>query len=223
MDGTSAVRRPRTNTPRKNKVEKNKSPRKIKENRESEDEEEGKSHIKREAGGMTESLSRPQTADGTSGSQPQSQSLNFDLEPSLSQGPNQGIDHASPVPNMVKREPGSSSNGQYTYGAPLTPLESSTPASSFNSGDMMTDEMMNSFGMGHGITTAMYDSMESPLSNGFSMGMHMGMGDPFEGIWDGHTGHGVSGCVGREANDVLGEGGVLVKREPRWEESYRHE
>jgi hypothetical protein len=41
----------------------------------------------------------------------------------------------------------------------------------------------------------------------YGMGMHMGMGDPYQGLW--------------EPQQIEAEGGVVVKREPRWEPAYR--
>lgn len=110
---------------------------------------------------------------------------------------------------FVKTEPGSSNDSRYAS----TPLESSpTPGSSFNGGagemsDM--DDMLTSFPMPAG-----ENEYEPMMGQGilahqqYGMGMHMGMDDSFHGFWD-------------PQQQVQAEGGVLVKREPRWEHTYR--
>lgn len=106
---------------------------------------------------------------------------------------------------FVKREPGSSNGSRYAS----TPLEeSTTPASSFNGGADEVDEMYASFGMPGG------EYMAEPMmgqavmaQQQYGMGMHMGMSDPYQGLW--------------EPQQIQAEGGVMVKREPRWEPAYR--
>ena len=108
---------------------------------------------------------------------------------------------------FVKREPGSSNGSRYAS----TPLESSpTPGSSFNEG---AGEMSD---MGDMLTSFTENGYEPMMGQGimahqqYGMGMHtsIGMGDSFHGFWD-------------PQQHVQAEGGVLVKREPRWEQTYR--
>ena len=108
---------------------------------------------------------------------------------------------------FVKREPDSSNASLYAS----TPLEeSTTPASSFHGGanDMSEhDDMYTSFGMPNSeyMAEPMIDqSLMSQQQYGISM--HMGMGHHFQDMW--------------EPQQIHNEGGVMVKREPRWEHSY---
>jgi hypothetical protein len=208
MDGTASVRRPRNpNSPRKNKVEKNKSPKKVKSRKASDDD-----NIKLEAG-EEEAGSSQNTTEGTP-------EVGMDgVRLGLSQGA--GITGtASPI---VKTEPGVSSSGS----SPSTPLrehsqsQSQTPGEEYEAAGAMSDmdEMMASFGMpGHAMAGehAMYQPMmgEAVMAQqGYGMGMHMGMGDPFEGLWGGH---------GSQQSQASADGGVLVKMEERWDDAYRH-
>ena len=186
MDGTATVRRPRNpNFPRNTKVEKNKSPKKekVKNRKESDDAEK----IKEEVGVAGSSHNTPVEGTPEAGIQP-------------------GSVEGSP---FVKREPGSSNGSRYAS----TPLEeSTTPASSFNggAGEMSEmDEYMTSFGMPVGENV--YEPMMAQGVMGqqqYGMGMNMGMGDPYQGLWE-------------QQQHIQTEGDVLVKREPRWEPTYR--
>lgn len=135
--------------------------------------------------------------------------------------PVEGTPEAGPQPDsfyhssvegspFVKREPGSSNDSRYAS----TPLESPTPDSSFNggAGDMSErDEMVTSFSAPFGEN--LYPPMmgQDVMSHEqYGMGMHMGMGDSFPAFWG-----------QQHQQQIQAEGGVLVKREPRWEQNYR--
>jgi hypothetical protein len=183
MDGTSAVRRPRTippPSPHKNRVEKSsKSPRKIKERHPSD----AGDRVKPEA-----AESGYATPEGT---------------------PDVKREHASESPYAAS-----------------TPVEPASPSPGFAGPDDMDDmNMMSSFEMpgadhmghehlGHeqlGHAHLFPGVLEDP-SQAYGIGMHMPMGlvDPFENLWHQHP-----------QPQPQGEGGVLVKTEQRWEETYR--
>jgi hypothetical protein len=107
---------------------------------------------------------------------------------------------------FVKREPGSSNGSRY----PSTPLEAPlTPGSSFNGTGDLDDmgEMLNSFDMPGG---DMYEPMmgqDVMAHPQYLVGMDMGLADSYAPYnW--------------EPQQIQGEEGVLVKREPRWEPTY---
>jgi hypothetical protein len=194
----STPRKPRNpNSPRKTKVEKKKSPKKVKDGKESDDA--GK--LKEEVG--VAGLSHRTPVEGTpeAGIYPGS----------LAGSPHHGAVEGSP---FVKREPGSSSASRYPSEYPSTPLEeSNTPASSFTGAGEMSDMddmiAMHSFEMPGG------EYMDEPMmahgvlgQQQYGMGMHMGlgMGEPLQSLWEQHQ--------------LQAEDGVLVKREPKWEQSY---
>jgi hypothetical protein len=190
IEGTAAPRKPRNpNSPRKTKVEKNKSPKKEKVKKRSDsDGREDAEKIKEEVGVAGSSHHTPVASTPEAGpSQPDS----FH---------HSGVE-GSP---FVKREHGSSNSSRYAS----TPLEEAqTPGSSFKGGAghmSHRDEMMNSFGTSFG------ENLYPPMigHEQYGMGMHMGMADSFPGFWD-------------PQQQVQAEGGVLVKREPRWEQTYR--
>jgi hypothetical protein len=190
MDGTASVRKPRNpNSPRK-KVEK-KSPKKekVKARKDSVDPQK----IKEEVG--VAGSSHPAPVEGT----PEAA-----FQPSMERSFHGSVENSP----FVKREPGSSNGSRY----PSAPLEeSSTPASSFTGGpDEMSevDEMYASFGMPGAEYMAEPMMGQAVMSQQpYGMGMHMGMGDPYQGLW--------------EPQQIEAEGGVVVKREPRWEPAYR--
>ena len=212
MDGTATVRRPRhPNSPRKSRVEKNKSPKKVKSRKQSDDD-----NIKLEAGEEEAGLSQ-NTAEGTP-------EVGIDGMRLGSHGAGSGIGGAGP---MVKREPGISTSSS----DPSTPLreqshshshsQSQTPSEGYEGAAQMSDmdEMMASFGMpAHGMAGqhALYQPMmgEGVLGQqAYGMGMQMGMGDPFEGLWTSPS---------AQHSQASAEGGVSVKTEERWDDAYRH-
>ena len=78
------------------------------------------------------------------------------------------------------------------------------------------DDMMTSFGM-PGDNGMFPPMMSGGFGSGMSpMGMEMGIGvDPFDNMWQqGHVPEGHEG--------MSGESGVHVKKEPRWDDAYRH-
>ena len=216
MDGTAAVRRPRNpNTPRKSKVEKNKSPRKIKEQNTSDNAENIKAEPWEGKG------SRQGSVEGT---------------------PEVGIGMG--IERMVKSEPGlAASRSDSNTGTPFpsTPThgskhyahsgserdESESPGQCFGEGmSDMEDMLATSFGMvgGEGMYAPMMGDGHvggmGQHGHGFGIGMPMGigLGDPYEGLWGPGLQQEVrGGPAGMHGN----EGGVLVKTEPRWEEAYR--
>jgi len=196
MDGTSAVRKPRnpSSSPRKPKVEKNKSPKKVKERKNSDD-----GDIKAEAG--------------------ESQDTQIEGTPEAGTPIDPHSHHGSPA-HMVKREPG------HPSGYPLTPMgsqsQSHSPSPGFGEMDGM-NEMMASFGMpGHeqalyhhhhqGVGVMVDADPRHVYGNG--MGMHMGIADPF-------VNEGQVPWYQQQGREEGHAPGVLVKREPRWEEAYR--
>jgi hypothetical protein len=207
MDGTATVRRPRgPNSPRK-KVEKNKSPRKgkSKANKGEEDDDEAEK-IKLEPG------SRQGTVESDAGSERHERKVK--LEPGL------GVASSSESQPTPRTMPGTPSS-RYVREASASP--SPGPSEWFDrAGDMSEmDEMGVSFGMPGeeaGMASMYAPMMGEGVGGGFGMGMgmQMGLGDPFGGHWQG--GHGGQGGGGIQ----VGEGGVLVKTEPRWEDAYRH-
>jgi hypothetical protein len=220
MDGTATARRPRgPNSPRKSKVEKNKSPRKGKGKAKEEDEESQSSGIKAEPG----MSSRQGTAESEAVSERMEKRVK--LEPGLRFGAaSTSHSESQPTPRTMPNTPTSSS--RYVREASASP--SPGPHSDherFDAGEM--DEMGFSFGM-HGDEPGMpgMPGMYAPLIGGEfemghlggigGMGMQMGMGDMYKGLWQGNS-HGGNG-----GQRMHGEGGVHVKTEPRWEEAYRH-
>lgn len=192
IDGPAPTPRPRNpNSPRKTKVEKNKSPKKekVKNWKESDDAEK----LKGEVGVAGSSHNTPVEGTPEVGIQPGS------MEPSL-----HGSVEGSP---FFKGEPGSSNSSRYAS----TPFEeSTTPASSFNGGaGEMNDKYFTSFGMPIGENE--YEPMMAHGVMGqqqYSMRTHMDMGDGYPGLWG-------------QQHNIQTEGDVLVKREPRWEPTYR--
>ena len=198
MEGTSPARRPRSTastSPRKNKVEKNRTPKKIRDSKPGDEAGKIKGEVGEEVGSSQETIDTAPDA------------AVFGLGLGLS------MDHVTSDP-LVKREPGMRS-GDMLGGSqyPLTPgdshAQSETPSPGFGgAGDMSDmDEMIASFGMPG---QSMYDhpvSMADPNHHGYSMGMHMGMGDPYEGgMW--------------QQSQATHNNGVPVKSEPRWDENY---
>ena len=199
MDGTAGVRRPRNPapaSPRKNRVEKNRTQKKVKDMKSND----AGDKIKAEAG--EEVGSSQETVDG-----PQETAV-------LGLGLGLSMDHVGPNLN-VKKEPAmrpGDSMGGAPY--PLTPgdshAQSETPSPGFGgAGDMSDmDEMMASFEMPG---QAMYHhpgSMTESNHHGYPIEMHMGLGVPYEDMWQ-----------QPQASDAES---VLVKAEPRWDETYRH-
>jgi hypothetical protein len=214
MDGTAAVRRPRgPNSPRK-KVEKKTSPRKSKSKskagkEEEDDEDHDGEKVKLEVMGMgSASGSRQGTVESDAGSERMEKRVK--LEPGV------GVASSSEALNTPQTMPGTPSEGsRFVREASASP--SPGPSERFDGageiGEM--DEMGFSFGM-HG-EEAGIGGLYAPMMGegmgggfGMGMGMQMGLGDPFEGLWQGGGGM------------QVGEGGVHVKTEPRWEEAYRH-
>ncbi|KAH8593739.1 hypothetical protein B0O99DRAFT_209778 [Bisporella sp. PMI_857] len=195
MEGTTSPKKPRNPvSPRKSKVEKNKSPgKKGKERKPSDDEEK----IKAENEEAGEVGSSQETVDN--GPEPSVRGLGLGLSMSSAHSP------------MVKREPGMRSTESMSAQYPITPSEShghsETPSPGFGAtGDMSDmDEMVASFGMPQ---QSIYQGYMAESTHGYGMGMHMGMGDPYEGMWQGEQ---------QQQQDVA------VKSEPRWEEAYRHQ
>jgi len=206
MDGTAAVRRPRDpNSPRK-KVEKNKSPRKgkSKSNKKEEDDDDGEK-IKLEPG------SRQGTVESDAGSER--------LEKKVKREPGLGATSSSESQHTPRTLPGTPGS-RYVREASASP--SPGPSERFHgAGDMSDmDEMGFSFGMPGeeaGMAGMYAPMMGEGTGSGFSMGlgMQMGLGDPFAGLW--HGGNGGQGGGGIQVR----ESDVLVKTEPRWEEAYR--
>jgi hypothetical protein len=208
MDGVDPVKR----GPRKNKVEKRttKSPKKVKDRKPSDDVEK----IKLETPG-------PETPDLGGGGQSTTGSM----------------DGRSP---LVKTEPGVAS---YATPGPSTPHTSfshpdvqrfespsptPSPVTSFSRPGELSDmdEMMASFcmpdgsGMSPGMSgPGMYHQpmMGEPAMGGpgYGIGMNMGLGDPYDGLWDPR-----SQSANVHGRGMRGDGNVMLKTEPRWEESY---
>jgi len=199
MDGTATARRPRnatTTSPRKSKVEKTRTPKKFKDRKASDDGDRIKGEAGEEAGSSQETVEAP----------PEAAVLGLGLGLSM--------DHVGPNP-IVKREPGMRSGD--SLGGPQYPLtpgdshaQSETPSPGFGgAGDLSDmDEMMASFGMPGQPMYHHPGSMAEPNHHGYSMGMHLGMEDPYEGMW-------------QHPQAVQSES-VSVKAEPRWDETYRH-
>jgi hypothetical protein len=192
MDGTTTIRKPRNpNSPRKIKVDKNKSPKKEKVKNQKESNEAEK--IKEEVGVAGWSHHTPVEGTPEAGSQPSGMEDSF-----------HGSVESSP---FVKIEPGSSNGSRYAS-APLD--ESTTPASSFHSGagDMSdVDKMYPTFGMPDGNYMAdpmMAQGVIAPQQYG--MGMHIGMGGSYQGLWGEHH--------------IQAEGGAMIKRKSSWEQTY---
>ena len=197
MDGTAGVRKPRNpNSPRKTKVEKNsKSSKKERVQQPKTSDDAGK--IKEEVGVAGSSHHTP--VEGT----PEA-STPADMDGSSVYGSVE----SSP---FVKREPGSSGGSRY---ASVTPFEESTSlASSFSGGaGEMSDMYAHSFdsvgfqGYGHeygpNVSQGMLAQQQYALD-----GLHMPMGHPYSG-WD------------MQQQQIEAEDGALVKREPRWEQTY---
>ncbi len=153
------------------------------------------------------------------------------LEPGLLGLTSRAENQQQPTPRTM---PGTPSSGRYLREASASASPSPGPNSleereedEERFGEM--DEMGFSFGMGGedalpGMPMcAPFSGSEYAMGAGFGvggMGMQMGMGDMYEGLWQGHgnSGHGGSGTGG----SGMREGGVHVKTEPRWEEAYRH-
>jgi hypothetical protein len=194
MDGTSAVRKPRnpSSSPRKPKVEKNKSPKKIKERKPSDDD-----RIKAEAG----------------------ESQDTQIEGTPEAGTPIDSHHGSPA-HIVKRGPGLPSGYPLTPMGSLSQSHSPSPGLG-EMGDM-DEMMASFGMPGHGMPgeQALYHHhhqgvgvmVDADPRHGYGMGMHMEMADPFEGPW-----YQQAHAQGQEE----GHAGVLVKTEPRWEEAYR--
>jgi len=218
MDGTATVRRPRgPNSPRK-KVEKKPSPRKGKSKAggKQEDEDGGGYHgeVKSEPGSSRQGTVE---SDGDGGAGSERVEKRVKLEP----GVGVGVASSSGTPRTMPSTPSS----RYVREASASPSEPFEAA-----GDMSEmDEMGFSFGMQGeepgmaGIYTPMMGEglgVGGGFGMGMGMSMQMGLGDSFEGLWQGGQGHGHGGQGSGRLQ--VGEGGVLVKSEPRWEEAYRH-
>jgi len=197
MDGTATVRRPRStaSSPRKNKVEKNKSSRKVKDRKPGDEGDKIKAEAGEEAGSSQETIEgAPEVAV-------------------LGLGLGLSMDHVDHIP-VVKREPGMRS-GNSIGGPPQYPLtpgdshaQSETPSPGFGgAGDVNDMDEMMSFSIPSQTMYHHPGSMTEPSHHSYSMEMHMGMGDPYDGMW-------------QQPQATHGED-VLVKAEP-WEETYRH-
>lgn len=159
MDGTSGVRKPRnSSSPRKPKVEKNKSTKKIKERKPSDDDE----NIKSEAGGA-------------------GSSQDMDATPEAGAVESQ---HASPV---VKREPGLHHGYPLTpIGSSSQTPSPGFGGSMSDMDEMMVSFGMADQGMAG--EQAMYQNVGVMTGgHGYGMGMPMGMGDPFDELWHQHS------------------------------------
>lgn len=198
MEGNPGPKKPRgSGTPRK-KVEKNKksSPKKMKHEAGTDDESR---RIKMEHGGRNEEV-----GDDDDSAAPTPEAGSFATSPSHSNS------HSHSPSPYIKHEP----NLRSFAGYPMTPLGSAsqTPSPGFGdeSGSVMNDEMLGSFSApGHAYG---HDHENEGLyaAHPSEFGMGMGhMGDVFGDMW--------------QAPQQCGEGGVLVKREPRWEEGYHHQ
>jgi hypothetical protein len=202
LDGTVAARPPRNpNTPRRSRIEKNKSPKKTKRQDHSDDEED--ENIKLEGDGSSSSRSNSVDRIPESGTGPVVKS-----EPGLG---SRSVSDGTPLPTTPRR----------LFGEYEEDHENETPGGSFEGGNINDiDEMLTSFGEG------MYPTMmgDHHPAGGmghlpYGMNMQMGMGNQFETIWDPATeqlGQGGHHPVMQDA-----EGNVLVKREPRWEDNFR--
>ncbi|KAG0647968.1 hypothetical protein D0Z07_6039 [Hyphodiscus hymeniophilus] len=193
MDGTPSVRKPRNSGSGRKKVEK-KTPKKekIKARKDSDDAQK----INEEVGVAGSSHHTPVRGTPEAGFQPSTLAERFHV--CLEDSP------------LVKRETGSSNVSLY---ASTPQEESNTPASSFHGG--ADDDLSEHDGLYHSFGMPGSEYLADPLmgqglmgQQQYGMGMHVGMGDPYQqGLWEPHQ--------------IQGEGGVLVKREPRWEHSYR--
>jgi hypothetical protein len=233
------------NSPRKAKADKNKPVKKEKgkQRRDSdgggEGEGDGAGRIKEEVGvagvGVNHNHTPVEGRTPSPSSSPSFQRFRHDVAFSGSGSGEDGHSHShSP---FVKREPGlaSSNDSPSLYASTPTPLDgpetSTTPASSFNGGASpapdhegarvhQLDDMYASFGMPGG--EYMMGQGEQFLAHGntphyaLGLGMHLGMGDPYQGLWEPEPQQ-----MESQQSQSQGEGEVLVKREPRWEPAYR--
>jgi hypothetical protein len=244
MDGTATKTRTRgpnnnPNSPRKNNTTSkiSKSPRKgqgkgkAKEEAEVEDEDSQNSGIGigiKPEPGMS-------SRQGTAESEALSERIagrgekRVKMEPGLTGVASRGENQQQPTPKTM---PGTPSSGRYLREASASP--SPGPNSHSHSDhderfDGEMDEMGFSFGMaGEDALPGMpmyatFAGGEFGMGTGFGvggMGMQMGIGDMYEGLWQGsgQSGNGGSGHGG----SGMQERGVHVKTEPRWEEAYRH-
>ncbi|KAN0110137.1 hypothetical protein V8E51_006524 [Hyaloscypha variabilis] len=239
MDGTATVRRPRgpnTNSPRKAKVEKPKSPRKGKGKAKEEEAEEervkmepgmGMGYGERQGTVESEALSASHNERDCDRERAEKR---VKLEPGLALGISQS--ESLPTPKTMPNTPSSS---RYVREAEASASPSPGPSERFEEEMSEMDEMGFSFGGMHGeeglpgMYAAPPQMMGEGLAPGFAggygmgMGMQMGLGDPYEGLWHGHGhGHANAGHGGQRSAMLGGEGSVHVKTEPRWEEAYRH-
>ncbi len=113
--------------------------------------------------------------------------------------------------------------------------QSPSPRESFmcGAGEMSDmDELLTSFNMPHEHHHHGHGSMFSPLMGGESFGFGGGMGmgvDPYEGFWGVGVGEHQNGEASGQLQEADGQRLVMesaavvaVKKEPRWEEQYRH-
>jgi len=220
MDGTATVRRPRgPNSPRK-KVEK--KSRKGKGKKEEPGDDEG---VKTEPGMGSRQGTVESEREGL-GMERLGREKRVKLEPGLHSMSMNATAESLPTPRTMPNTPSSS---RYVREASASP--SPGPSERFEEmGEM--DEMGFSFGMqGDEGLPGMYAPPSMEMGQGFGtgygmVGMQMGMGDPFEGLWHGHDGH--HGHGNGSGHRHVGQGaampgeGVHVKTEPRWEDAYRH-
>jgi hypothetical protein len=158
IEGPSAVRKPRNpSSPRKSKVEKNKSPKKIKERQQSAEEDK----IKTEAG--------------------EAGAGRYSVEGTPEAGAQESSQHTSPI---VKREPGLPGGYPLTPVGSQTPSprydgnmsEMDEMVMSFG----MPGGMAGEQGMYPGVNV-----MDG--GHGYGMGMQMGLADPFDNLWQPHA------------------------------------
>jgi hypothetical protein len=123
---------------------------------------------------------------------------------------------------VMKREPGERIGG-YACGMPYTPqsqYSAPSPGLSHHGFDSLgneMDDMATSFGLSE---ADFYEPMMGHgYGSGMGMDMSMGMADAFDPLWQEHEARHLGMKDERQITD---EGGVLVKNEPRWEESYKH-
>jgi hypothetical protein len=202
LEGTVAARPPRTqNTPRRSRVEKNRSPKKSKRQDHSDDEDD--ENIKLEGNGSSSSRSNSvgRIPEGCTGPVVKS-------EPGLG---SRSVSDGTPLPTTPRRP----------FREYEEEHENETPGGSFEEGNINDiDEMLTSFDEG------MYPTMMGGHHPAGGMGhlpyginMQMGIGNQFESLWDPATQE--LGQGGHHPVVQDSEGTVLVKREPRWEDNFR--
>ncbi|CZR53678.1 uncharacterized protein PAC_03558 [Phialocephala subalpina] len=247
MDGTASIRRPRnpassSSTPRRSRVEKNESPKKIKKN--SSSHSHSHSQIKSEHAGDE---SREGTVDssygvemGMSGEMVRVKKERESKSRLQSQAQNEAEspynqDHISsngmlltPLPSTPTYTP------RYCIERSPSPSPNSHPShqnqESFTSQSL--DEYVTSFGIdnqvGHGVSEGLFGEVVGhggiyDHGMGMSPGLGMGMEGSFESLWDPNSSMSQSQSQGQsQSQSQGGRGGVLVKIEPTWEEAYNH-